>query len=188
MKRIIKCLSSVILVASILMGCSSTNTTQSEGINTSSSSQTDSQNRWTYYKNVNWNEDYNGLKMEITLVGVSDQFPKLPSDKTDRKDSSVIAIHFKFQNTTNHKFSFPTAPILITSTGEQVDTPNYDFGGNGEESFGGEYIDGGVTKEYNVYWLLQRSKAQDAKWVKVLWRVNSETEFLKEIDARVELK
>jgi hypothetical protein len=116
---------------------------------------------WTYYNNATWSNNFNGLKLQVEKVVVTDKAPEL-SDTTKR-DASAVGVRFKLENTTKGKFTvYPDQAVLVTSTGEQIDTPEM----LATDHIGGE-IDLGVIKEGNVIWYLQRGHAADIKWVKL---------------------
>ncbi|MCC5803522.1 hypothetical protein [Rossellomorea vietnamensis] len=115
---------------------------------------------WTYYNDAAWSDDYNGLKMEIQKVVVSD---KAPTMEDENAKASAVGVKFKMENTTEDKFTFyPDQAVLVTSTGEQIDMPDMWV----SDSIGGE-IDKGVIKEGNIIWYLERGHAQDIEWIKM---------------------
>jgi hypothetical protein len=119
------------------------------------------QDPWTYYNDAKWSDTYNGLDFVVEKVAVSDTMPKLPDDQTTADTSSVVGVKFKMVNSTDKPFSFyPDQAKLVTSTGEQIDMPDL----WNTTHLGGE-IDGGVTKEGDIVWLLQRGHAEDIQWI-----------------------
>ncbi|UXH46470.1 hypothetical protein N5C46_10635 [Rossellomorea vietnamensis] len=115
---------------------------------------------WTYYNDATWSDDYNGLKMEIQKVVVSD---KAPTMEDENAKGSAVGVKFKMENTTEGKFTFyPDQAVLVTSTGEQIDMPDMWV----SDSIGGE-IDKGVIKEGNIIWYLERGHAEDIEWIKM---------------------
>jgi hypothetical protein len=145
--------------------------TKAPSTNTSSNSSTTSKSTnaddpWTYYNNATWSDDFNGLKMQVEKVVVTDKAPE-ESDMT-KKDASAVGVRFKMENTTQGKFTaYPDQAVLVTSTGEQIDMPSM----LASDNLGGE-IDLGVVKEGNVIWYLQRGHAADIQWVKLKFNVH----------------
>lgn len=128
---------------------------------------------WTYYNNATWTDNFNGLKLTVEKVVVSDKAPE-ETDPT-KKDASAVGVRFKLENTTQGKFTtYPDQAHLVTSTGEQIDMPTM----LGSDHIGGE-IDTGVIKEGNVIWYLQRGHASDIKWIKLQFdnHVGGEEQF-----------
>lgn len=192
MKKSLVIMSSVLALGIGLAGCSSsdsaskkiddnsTKTTAKTGdqqtkapstsSNSSASQQTKADDPWTYYNNATWSDDYNGLKMQVEKVVVTDKAPE-EADPT-KKDASAVGIRFKMENTTQGKFTaYPDQAILVTSTGEQIDMPSM----LASDHLGGE-IDLGVVKEGNVIWYLKRGHAADIKWIKLKFHVHTGSE------------
>ena len=125
-----------------------------------SKEETKEEDIWTYYNDVNWSDDYNGLKMEIQKVVVTD---KAPTAEDENAETSAVGLKFKMENTTDGKFTFyPDQAVLVTSTGEQIDMPDM----WASDSLGGE-IDKAVIKEGNIIWYLERGHAEDIEWIKL---------------------
>lgn len=176
MKRLSILLSAVLLFA--LAGCgtnststtkassqqtksSSTSNTNTTSSNSTSSQSTNSNDPWTYYNNATWSTDFNGLKMQVEKVVVTDKAPE--ESDINKHDASAVGVKFKMVNTTSGKFTvYPDQAVLVTSTGEQIDSPSM----LATDHLGGE-IDLGVTKEGNIIWYLQRGHAADIKWIKL---------------------
>ncbi|WP_210367042.1 hypothetical protein [Bacillus sp. REN3] len=115
---------------------------------------------WTYYDNAKWSDNYNGLKLEVQKVVVSD---KAPTMEDENAKASAVGVKFKMENTTEGKFTFyPDQAVLVTSTGEQIDMPDMWV----SDDLGGE-IDKGVIKEGNIIWLLERGNAEAIEWIKM---------------------
>lgn len=115
---------------------------------------------WTYYDNAKWSDDYNGLKLEVQKVVVTD---KAPTIEDENANASAVGVKFKMENTTDGKFTFyPDQAVLVTSTGEQIDMPDMWV----SDSIGGE-IDKGVIKEGNIIWYLERGNAESIEWIKM---------------------
>jgi hypothetical protein len=152
---------------------SNNNTSTPASKSNSTSASTNSSDIWTYYNNAQWSGNYNGLKMQIEKVVVSDKGPHVENGQVvSGKYDSYVGIKFKMTNTTQKTMTaYPDQARLVTSTGEQIDTPDL----MGTDNIGGE-IEGGVTKEGNIVWLLQRGHAADIKWVRVEWDVHLGTE------------
>ncbi|SFA69913.1 hypothetical protein [Clostridium frigidicarnis] len=119
---------------------------------------------WTYFENSKWEDDYEGLKTEIEKVVVTDK--AIGSDGKGNT-SSAVGIKMKVTNTTKEKFTtYPDQAVLVTSTGEQIQTPNL----WASDHLGGE-IDEGVTKEGDIIWYLKKDgTAKDIEWIKLSWR------------------
>jgi hypothetical protein len=118
---------------------------------------------WTRYEST-WEDDFGGLKTRIDRVGVTDT---APDEEKGTNDASYVGVRFYLENTTTELFTtYPDQATLVTSTGEQIDSPDF-FNGDGD--VGGE-IDEGVIKEGTVMWKLQRGHALDIKWIKLKWR------------------
>lgn len=95
---------------------------------------------WTYYENAKWTDDFKGLKTEIEKVVVSDKAPQ--KDDPSKMDASAVGIKINLHNTTDGKFTtYPDQARLVTSTGEQIETPFF----GGTDHIGGEF-DKGVKK------------------------------------------
>jgi hypothetical protein len=115
---------------------------------------------WTYYDNAKWSDDYNGLKLEVQKVVVSDNAPTMDDENAN---ASAVGVKFRMENTTDGKFTFyPDQAVLVTSTGEQIDMPDMWV----SDSIGGE-IDKGVIKEGNIIWYLERGNAEAIEWIKM---------------------
>lgn len=138
----------------------------STGSNSSSTASKSADDPWTYYNNATWSDDFNGLKMQVEKVVVTDKAPE-EADLT-KKDASAVGVRFKMENTTQGKFTaYPDQAVLVTSTGEQIEAPSM----FASDHLGGE-IDLGVVKEGNVIWYLQRGHAADIQWVKLKFNVH----------------
>ncbi|AHD06199.1 hypothetical protein ABNB59_21180 [Paenibacillus larvae] len=82
----------------------------------------DKKDIWTYYENAKWTDDFKGLKTEIEKVVVSDKAPQ--KDDPSKMDASAVGIKINLHNTTDGKFTtYPDQARLVTSTGEQIETP-----------------------------------------------------------------
>lgn len=140
----------------------SASTNNSSTSSNSTTSQTkSSDDPWTYYNNATWSDNFNGLKLQVEKVVVTDKAPE--EADTSKKDASAVGVRFKMENTTKDKFTiYPDQASLVTSTGEQIDAPSM----LATDHLGGE-IDLGVIKEGNIIWYLQRGHAADIKWVKL---------------------
>ena len=115
---------------------------------------------WTYYDNAKWSDNYNGLKLEVQKVVVSDIAPTMEDENAK---ASAVGVKFKMENTTEGKFTFyPDQAVLVTSTGEQIDMPDMWV----SDDIGGE-IDKGVIKEGNIIWYLERGNAEAIEWIKM---------------------
>ncbi|WP_338452316.1 hypothetical protein R4Z09_10785 [Niallia oryzisoli] len=115
---------------------------------------------WTYYDNAKWSDNYNGLKMEVQKVVVTD---KAPTVEDENANASAVGVKFKMENTTDGKFTFyPDQAVLVTSTGEQIENPDMFV----SDHIGGE-IDKGVIKEGNIIWYLERGNAEAIEWIKL---------------------
>lgn len=115
---------------------------------------------WTYYENAKWSDNYNGLKLEVQKVVVSDIAPT-PEDENAK--ASAVGVKFRMENTTDGKFTFyPDQAVLVTSTGEQIEMPDMFV----SDDLGGE-IDKGVIKEGNIIWYLERGNAKAIEWIKM---------------------
>lgn len=113
---------------------------------------------WTYYNNAKWSTNWDGLKMDILKVVVTDK-----GDVVAPEYKSLVGVKFRMENTTNQKFTvYPDQAVLITSTGEQIEMPDMFL----SDHLGGE-IHEGVVKEGNLIWVLQRGHAEDIKWIKL---------------------
>jgi len=119
---------------------------------------------WTTYQ-AGWSTDFQGLKIEISQVSLSEQAPKVVSDTTEGKHSSAIGIHFKLTNTASTAFTtYPTQAKLTTSSGLVLEDPH----GTLTDELGGE-IQPGATKEGNVVYLLQPGQSTDLTWLQLDW-------------------
>lgn len=153
----------------------STNTNSGSNSNSNSSPNTtaNTNDPWTYYNNAQWSDNFNGLKLQVEKVVVTDKAPEL-QDQT-KQDASAVGVKFKLENTTQGKFTvYPDQAVLVTSTGEQIDMPEMFV----SDHIGGE-IDLGVIKEGNVIWYLKRGHAADIQWIKLKFsgRVGTESSF-----------
>lgn len=149
---------------------SKTTTTPSDKTNTDTTSATKKDDPWTYFNNATWTGNYNGLKLQIEKVVVTDKGPKTQGGQIVKGQyQSYVGMKFKMINTTNNIFTaYPDQARLVTSTGEQIDNPNM----FASDHIGGE-IEGGVMKEGNIIWDLKRGHASDIKWVKIEWGVHA---------------
>jgi hypothetical protein len=119
-----------------------------------------SEDIWTYYDNAKWSDNYNGLKLEVQKVVVSDIAPTMEDENAK---ASAVGVKFRMENTTEGKFTFyPDQAVLVTSTGEQIDMPDMFV----SDDLGGE-IDKGVIKEGNIIWYLERGNAESIEWIKM---------------------
>ena len=124
---------------------------------------------WTYYDDATWSGEFNGLQIEIQKVVVSDS---APTTEDEDANASAVGVKFRIENTTENKFTtYPDQAVLITSTGEQIDMPDMWI----SDSVGGD-IHGGVIKEGDVIWYLERGHAEDVEWIKLEWNANDESE------------
>lgn len=141
---------------------------------------------WTYYDDATWSEDFNGLKMEIQKVVVTND---APSEDGSEGTQSAVGVKFKMENTTEDKFTtYPDQAELVTSTGEQIDMPDTWL----SDHLGGE-IDKGVIKEGDIVWYLERGEADKIEWIKMSWsaREGPEDDFdaeSKEFEVELELQ
>lgn len=125
------------------------------------------QDIWTYYNDAKWSDNYQGLKLDIEKVVVSDKAPNKEDGKTF--NASAVGVKFKLENTTDGLFTaYPDQARLVTSTGEQIDMPEMFL----SDHIGGE-IEKGVIKEGNIIWYLNRGHAEDIKWIKLKWSARS---------------
>lgn len=133
----------------------------------SSNEPQESKDFWTYYDNAKWSDDFGGLKSEVIKVVVSDKAPQKDDEK--KKDASVVGVKFRIENTTDGIFTtYPDQAVLVTSTGEQIDSPEMFL----SDHIGGE-VEKGVIKEGNVIWYLKRGHAEDITWIKLKWYVTT---------------
>jgi hypothetical protein len=141
---------------------------------------------WTYFDNAKWSDDYNGLKMEVQKVVVTD---KAPTVEDENANASAVGVKFNMENTTDGKFTFyPDQAVLVTSTGEQIDMPDMWV----SDSIGGE-IDKGVIKEGYIIWYPERGNAEAIEWIKMSFsgHQGDEDDFeaeLKEYEFEIKLK
>lgn len=143
------------------------------------------ENIWITY-DTTWTDDFEGLKTTIKKVAVSDKAPKV--DDLNDTTASIVGVKFSIENTTDGTFTtYPDQAVLVTSTGEQINSPN----ALQSTHLGGE-IFGGVKKEGDVIWYLDRGNAKDIKWVKLMWSSHKgkglEDGKRKEYDVKIELK
>ena len=136
---------------------------------------------WTYY-NAKWSDEFNGLKVEIQKVVVTDKAPTVEDEKAEE---SAVGVKFKVENTSDKVLStYPDQAVLITSTGEQIDMPDMWLSDN----IGGD-IHEGVIKEGDVIWYLERGHAEDIEWVKVEFDASDdETDEYHTFTADIKLK
>ncbi|MBY0144275.1 hypothetical protein [Neobacillus niacini] len=145
-----------------------------------------SEDVWTYYDNAKWSDNFNGLKLDVEKVVVSDIAPTMEDENAK---ASAVGVKFKMENTTEGKFTvYPDQAVLVTSTGEQIDMPDMFV----SDSIGGE-IDKGVIKEGNIIWYLERGHAADITWIKMSFngRVGAEDQFdgeSKDFEFEIKLK
>ncbi|WP_276918278.1 hypothetical protein [Aneurinibacillus aneurinilyticus] len=119
---------------------------------------------WTYIEGFHWEDNYKGLKTEINRAVISNEL-EITDQQGQLKKVSGIGFNFVLHNTTEGKFTtYPDQAVLVTSTGEQIETPYR----RATKSIGGE-IDKGVTKEGNVTYILERGNADKIKWIKLTW-------------------
>lgn len=117
---------------------------------------------WTYYNDASWSDEFNGLKVEIQKVVVSDIAPTMSDESAN---ASAVGIKFSMENTTDHVFTtYPDQAVLVTSTGEQIEMPDMWL----SDDLGGD-IHEGVIKEGNVIWYLERGQAEAIEWIKLEW-------------------
>jgi hypothetical protein len=124
-------------------------------------------NIWTDYKNAQWSDNYNGLKIDIQKVFVTDKGDKFENGNLFNGKTSYIGFKFKMQNITDGTFSaYPDEVKLITSNGEEISDheiyTNDDFDGD---------MGKGDIKEGNIVWNVKNGNAEDIKWVKIEWNV-----------------
>ncbi|WP_341348580.1 hypothetical protein [Paenibacillus sp. FSL H3-0469] len=142
---------------------------------------------WTYYNDATWTDDFKGLVSTIEKVVVSDRAPQ-ENDQNDLT-ASAVGIKVKLENTTEKLFStYPDQAVLVTSTGEQIESPSMFL----SEHIGGD-IDEGVIKEGDVIWYLKRGHAADIKWIKLKWRAMEgdgmgTDDEIKEYEVKIQLK
>jgi hypothetical protein len=152
-----------ILAISMLSGCSDSKAFFKENINNDLVT-LDNKDIWTYYNNAKWSDNYNGLKMNIEKVFVTDTGDHSASDP----NSSYIGLKFRMENTANETFSaYPDDAKIITSNGEEIDEPDLSI----TSDLGGE-IEKGATKEGNVVWELKKDSSKEIKWIKMEWEVH----------------
>ena len=121
-----------------------------------------SEDIWTYYEDAKWSEDFNGLKLDIQKVVLTD---KAPTTEDENAKASAVGVKFRIENMSDHKFTtYPDQAILVTSTGEQIDMPDMWI----SDDVGGD-IHEGVIKEGNVIWYLERGQAEAVEWIKLEW-------------------
>ncbi|KXG10681.1 hypothetical protein AT864_01272 [Anoxybacillus sp. P3H1B] len=143
---------------------------------------------WTYYENATWSDDFKGLKTTIQKVVASDKAPGL-DEEGNEITTSAVGVKFQIENTTEGKFTtYPDQAVLVTSTGEQIETPDMFV----SDHLGGE-IDKGVIKEGDVIWYLKRGNAEKIQWIKLKWsaHVGGEDNFegeTKEYEIELKLK
>ncbi|QKG85489.1 hypothetical protein GXN76_14185 [Kroppenstedtia pulmonis] len=124
---------------------------------------TQDEGSWDRYEG-DWKDNFNGLKTEITEIGLNDKF--VPERGIDKEPHPAVAVSFKIKNTTDEVFTtYPTQATLVTSTGEQLraeaTTSDHDLSGEIHE---------GVLKEGKVIFYLKRSKTDEIEWVKLQWQ------------------
>lgn len=150
------------------------------------SGETKKEDIWTYYDNAKWSDNFKGLKLDVEKVVVSD---KAPTVEDENAKTSAVGIKFKMENTTQGKFTaYPDQAVLVTSTGEQIESPEMFV----TDHLGGE-IDKGVIKEGNIIWYLQRGHAADITWIKLKFsgHINGEEDFeseSKDFEFEIKLK
>ena len=121
-----------------------------------------SEDIWTYYEDAKWSEDFNGLKLDIQKVVLTD---KAPTSDDENAKASAVGVKFRIENTSDHMFTtYPDQAVLVTSTGEQIDMPDMWI----SDDVGGD-IHEGVIKEGNVIWYLERGQAEAVEWIKLEW-------------------
>ncbi|MEC0089835.1 hypothetical protein [Paenibacillus macquariensis] len=205
MNKISKVLSLAFIALILLAGCSNKNTaikdespattkvespapvaTEPVTSTETKESENPAADMWKVYDNVSWTDDFDGLKTTIKKIAVSDKSPKAdnPTDMT----ASVVGVKFSIENTTADTYTtYPDQAVLVTSTGEQIDSPAMLASSN----LGGEIYEG-VIKEGDVIWYLDRGHAEDIKWVKLKWYVLKGEGMgggeRKEYDVKIELK
>ncbi|WP_181349379.1 hypothetical protein [Thalassobacillus sp. CUG 92003] len=150
---------------------------ETEAAETEAAKEGEKNDLWTYYDDVTWSDDFNGLKSEIQKVVVTE---KAPTMEDETAEESAVGVKFKLENTTEGKFTtYPDQATLVTSTGEQIDMPDMFMSDN----IGGE-IDKGVIKEGAIIWYLERGKAKEIEWIKMSWDARKGAEDNMEMDKR----
>lgn len=142
---------------------------------------------WTYYSDATWEDDFNGLKMEVREVGVTDS---ADSNLDADAKMSAVGITFFMENTSDHSFeTYPDQADIKTNTGEYVSADvlvTDDIGG---------VIEPGDEVEGNLFFQLEGS-ALEIDSLTLLWNVTdmeSEDEgiyddVMKSFEAELRLK
>lgn len=146
---------------------------------------------WTYYDGAKQTEKWEDLSFDINRVATTNDFPTYDDDSND-VIKSAVAIDFLIKNNSKDKMysTYPDQAVLITNTGEQIEmTEMWE-----SDSIGGE-IHEGVEKEGTVVWVLEKTKVEDLKWVKLTWNSsyedpdgNYDLDKYKDHSVKVELK
>lgn len=145
------------------------NTSENEKSDKDEKESAESEDIWTYYNDATWSDEFNGLKIEVQKVVVTEKAPTLEDENAEE---SAIGVKFKVENTSERVFStYPDQAVLVTSTGEQIDMPDMFL----SDHIGGE-IHEGVIKEGDVIWYLERGHALDVEWIKLEWNATDEEE------------
>ncbi|GIN10235.1 hypothetical protein J26TS2_01020 [Shouchella clausii] len=135
---------------------------------------------WTYYEDAQWETDFNGLKIKIEKVVVTEHAPTLQDESAEE---SAVGVKFNIENTSDKTWAtFPDQATLVTSTGEQIDMPDMWI----SDSIGGE-IHGGVIKEGDVIWYLERGEAESIEWIKLVFSSSDPDNFTVREEFEVEL-
>jgi hypothetical protein len=146
----------------------------------------DKNNGWQVHE-MNWEETYNGLKMHINNVALTNQGPSW-EDKNNKVP--VIKINVTLENTLDKKFTAGLYQSLLTTSFNE----NIQSSLKMSDEFG--YIEPGEIKEGEILFFPQETQdiVAELKWVEWIFQVrmldenNKQIEPKKEYEVKMEFK
>lgn len=145
---------------------------------------------WTYYENATTEDVFEEMVFKIEKVVVSEEAPTT-DENGEEVIKSAVGIKMTVENISSDKKydTYPDQATLVTSTGEQVEADMWT-----SSDLGGEYYEG-VIKQGDIFFFLDRGKANEITWIKLIWSSsyedpngNYENDIYHDHEVKIELK
>lgn len=121
------------------------------------------------------------------VAGISGVLSPEFAEHVGQDKLEYIQVDIQVTNTSKDPINFDAyQATLITSTGEEITAPNPKLGEIPEGNFAGE-----EKKQASVFYVLEKSKAEDVEWVRLVMKAptnESNEKIGEDLDIKVELK
>jgi hypothetical protein len=106
-------------------------------------------------------------------------------DMVGKDEFAYVSVNMVVENSSEDTISYyPDQAKLVTNTGEQIDMPEMFL----SDDLGGDFY-GKVVKDGSIMFILEKSKAEDIKWIRLIIGGASDKDFNKvgeEADLKIE--